>query len=324
MANERHPSFPLQPLPTHPEGLDWPTAAWPRGEVGPEVDRTRLDVLIERAFSDPAPESMSETHALLIVQRGRIVQETYWRDHAPDDTYPSWSMAKSITHALVGILVRDGKLDIHRPAPVPEWQGAGDPTVGRCRLDTGVTHRENTHVGSCAGSAFLGARGDLPVEGHADILRPCSHDRVGCCHAAAQAEQRGCRQPHHRDSQISSSQCPSPLSSNVIERLFSIGLHAAPDPFAIPFCEQGQKTALRTIGQGIPDFMERIVECSFDAGITARAMCTSMGPDRLTVKDSVVGGTDRTQCDTKRLLHFHLPGDDDQALDQADRDFLSV
>ena len=127
MANERHPSLPLQPLPTHPEGSDWPTVAWPKGALGLEVDRARLDGLTARAFSDPAPEAMSETHALLIVQRGRIVQETYWRDYGPDDTYPSWSMAKSITHALVGILVRDGKLDIHRPAPVPEWQGAGDP-----------------------------------------------------------------------------------------------------------------------------------------------------------------------------------------------------
>jgi CubicO group peptidase (beta-lactamase class C family) len=37
-----------------------------------------------------------------------------------------WSMAKSVTSTLVGILVKDGKLDIHRPAPVPEWQAAGD------------------------------------------------------------------------------------------------------------------------------------------------------------------------------------------------------
>lgn len=32
-----------------------------------------------------------------------------------------------MTQALTGILVREGKLDIHAPAAVPEWQGAGDP-----------------------------------------------------------------------------------------------------------------------------------------------------------------------------------------------------
>jgi len=38
-----------------------------------------------------------------------------------------WSMSKSVTNALVGILVRKGKLDIHKPAPVPEWQRKDDP-----------------------------------------------------------------------------------------------------------------------------------------------------------------------------------------------------
>jgi CubicO group peptidase (beta-lactamase class C family) len=36
---------------------------------------------------------------------------------------PSWSVAKSITHAVVGILVGDGLLDVDAPAAVPEWQG---------------------------------------------------------------------------------------------------------------------------------------------------------------------------------------------------------
>ena len=53
--------------------------------------------------------------------------ERYWRDFTAKHTYPSWSEAKSITQALVGILVREGRIDIHAPADVPEWQGADDP-----------------------------------------------------------------------------------------------------------------------------------------------------------------------------------------------------
>ncbi len=34
---------------------------------------------------------------------------------------PSYSMAKSVTSAMIGILVRDGRLDIDEPAAVPEW-----------------------------------------------------------------------------------------------------------------------------------------------------------------------------------------------------------
>jgi CubicO group peptidase (beta-lactamase class C family) len=33
-------------------------------------------------------------------------------------------MAKSMTHALVGMLVKDGRIDVTAPAPVAEWQGS--------------------------------------------------------------------------------------------------------------------------------------------------------------------------------------------------------
>jgi len=51
-----------------------------------------------------------------------------------NDTCRSWSVAKSVTHALAGLLVLDGKLDIHAPADVPEWRSPGDPR-GAITLD---------------------------------------------------------------------------------------------------------------------------------------------------------------------------------------------
>jgi len=36
-------------------------------------------------------------------------------------------MTKTVINALVGILVKDGRLAVNRPAPVPEWQSADDP-----------------------------------------------------------------------------------------------------------------------------------------------------------------------------------------------------
>jgi CubicO group peptidase (beta-lactamase class C family) len=36
-------------------------------------------------------------------------------------------MAKSVTNAMVGLLVRDGKLALDAPAPVPRWQRPSDP-----------------------------------------------------------------------------------------------------------------------------------------------------------------------------------------------------
>ena len=39
----------------------------------------------------------------------------------------SWSMAKSVLHAAVGLLVGDRRLDLDAPAEVPEWADPGDP-----------------------------------------------------------------------------------------------------------------------------------------------------------------------------------------------------
>ncbi len=118
---------PLPPLPAQPADVAWPTKAWPEGTPAPETDTKRLNDLLDRAFADPAPDEMGETHAFLAVQGGRIVSERYWRDFTPGSTFPSWSEAKSITQALVGILVRDGRIDLHAPADVPEWQAPEDP-----------------------------------------------------------------------------------------------------------------------------------------------------------------------------------------------------
>ena len=71
--------------------------------------------------------------ALLVMHRGAVVFERYGMQ--PDTTFGpggpvdagttliSWSMAKSITHAAVGILVGDGALQLDRPAAVAGWTG---------------------------------------------------------------------------------------------------------------------------------------------------------------------------------------------------------
>lgn len=118
---------PLVPLPEHPSGLDWPTLAWPENFTDTSFDRARCEQALETAFSDAALEKMGETHAFLAVKGGQVVLERYAEGRDASTTFPSWSKAKSITHALIGILVRDGKIDLHAPADVPEWQSENDP-----------------------------------------------------------------------------------------------------------------------------------------------------------------------------------------------------
>ena len=114
----------LPSLPPQPAGVPWPTDRWPEAE--PKADPGRLEAVVAEAFGPAASPDLGETHALVVVQGGRLVLERYAEGFGPQMTYKSWSMAKSITQALVGILVGDGKVDIQAPADVPEWAAAGD------------------------------------------------------------------------------------------------------------------------------------------------------------------------------------------------------
>jgi len=137
----------LLPLPPHPADVPWPTQDWPEGTPGAQVNAARLEALVEAAFGETPDPKFGESHALVVVQHGKLVTERYGKGFNAAGTYPSWSKAKSITHALVGILVRDGKIDIQARADVPEWSGASDPrhriTLDQLlRMSSGLSFRE--------------------------------------------------------------------------------------------------------------------------------------------------------------------------------------
>ncbi|MGI8792127.1 MAG: serine hydrolase domain-containing protein [Acidimicrobiales bacterium] len=113
---------PLVPLPAQPEGVAWPTDEWPTGALPTGVD---ISAVIDRAFDSNGP--LAETHALVLVHRGRLVFERYADETTAATTMISWSMAKSVVHAVIGMLVGDGLIEIDKPAAVLEWQGADDP-----------------------------------------------------------------------------------------------------------------------------------------------------------------------------------------------------
>lgn len=108
----------LVPLPPQPEGVAWPTDEWPTGDAP-----VHLKPLLDRLFTDP---ELGQTYAAVVVHRGRLVAERYggelehWdrpkEPVGPDTPLLSWSMAKSMLHAVVGMLVGEGRLDPDAPA----------------------------------------------------------------------------------------------------------------------------------------------------------------------------------------------------------------
>jgi CubicO group peptidase (beta-lactamase class C family) len=116
----------LAPLPAQPAGVGWPAAEWETAQIDARVDGAELAQRMNALLEPRGDDGLPDTRALLVVAGGRIVAERYADGYGPESRFVSWSMAKSVTHALVGILVRDGRLELRAPAPVPEWP-AGDP-----------------------------------------------------------------------------------------------------------------------------------------------------------------------------------------------------
>ncbi len=107
----------------------------------------KLAAVLEDAFKEPGPDTMQNTQAVIVVYKGKIIAEKYAKGYTPATPILGWSMTKSVTNALMGILVKQGKLDIYKPAPVAAWKNPGDPrgkitTDMLLRMSSGLNFEE--------------------------------------------------------------------------------------------------------------------------------------------------------------------------------------
>src|SRR3990170_2415927 len=92
------------------------------GSTLPAVKYDLINQALEEAFHEADPDHPLNTHAVVVVYDDKIIGEQYAPGFHKNSRLMGWSMTKSITNALVGILVREGKLEIHKPAPVSAWK----------------------------------------------------------------------------------------------------------------------------------------------------------------------------------------------------------
>jgi CubicO group peptidase (beta-lactamase class C family) len=120
----------LVPLAPQPDDVPFPAGEWPEGDLPAGVN---LEPLLDSMFDEEGPTRT--TYAVVVIHHGRLVAERYGGviEHwdKPDEPVSastpllSWSMAKSMLHAIVGMLVAEGRLALDAPAPVPEWRFDG-------------------------------------------------------------------------------------------------------------------------------------------------------------------------------------------------------
>ena len=84
--------------------------------------------------------------AFVVLHDGKIVAERYDAGISAETQLLSWSMAKSFTNALVGIMAGDGLLDINAPLDIPEWQADGRKDItlkDLMQMQSGLRWNEN-------------------------------------------------------------------------------------------------------------------------------------------------------------------------------------
>jgi CubicO group peptidase (beta-lactamase class C family) len=105
------------------------TQPWPMGDVLPkdplpaQLDVAKVKQALDAAFEPAA----GMTAAFVVTWKGRLIGERYGKGITLHTPLESWSMGKSVTAALMGILIRQGLYDLEQSAPIPEWQVPGDP-----------------------------------------------------------------------------------------------------------------------------------------------------------------------------------------------------
>jgi CubicO group peptidase (beta-lactamase class C family) len=121
---------------------------------------------------------IGETRAVVLLHDGEIAAERYAPGYDPDTRFVSWSMAKTMTAAMIGALIAEGKLELDAPAPVAEWQRAGDPREAitlrhLLQMRSGLRHTEAgdpPYESSEVRMLFLDGRDDMAAFARAQPL----------------------------------------------------------------------------------------------------------------------------------------------------------
>ncbi len=98
--------------------LPYPYGELPQKDtVFQNIDYEKLNTTLEDAL-----DSVNKTRAVLVIHKDQIVAEKYADGFDKNSKILGWSMTKSITGTIFGILQSQGKLNMNDKAPIASWQ----------------------------------------------------------------------------------------------------------------------------------------------------------------------------------------------------------
>lgn len=106
-------------------GYSGDTIPWPKGEIVIDtlkgLDRERLTKITDDLITHDSYGG--NAFAFVVMYRGVPVAESYKPQFTASTPFLSWSMAKSVTNAMVGVMSAENGLDIESDNLLPEWAG---------------------------------------------------------------------------------------------------------------------------------------------------------------------------------------------------------
>jgi CubicO group peptidase (beta-lactamase class C family) len=93
----------------------------PKDTLFSNVDYAKLKKAIDDSF-DKNGGKAKRTRAVVVLYKDKLIAEQYDKGFNKDSKILGWSMTKSITSSAFGVLAKQGKIDIYKPAPIAEWK----------------------------------------------------------------------------------------------------------------------------------------------------------------------------------------------------------
>ena len=121
-----------------------------------EPANQELGLALDRAFAEPDQPPFRHTKAVVVLKDGHVVAERYAPGYGIATPILGYSATKSVTSALIGILVRKGKLAVNEPAPVAAWQNPNDPRHA-ITIDHLLRHTSGLAMGSSLHASLASA-----------------------------------------------------------------------------------------------------------------------------------------------------------------------
>lgn len=111
-----------------------PPGEWPHGSGGvtsdipASVDMQAIQQTVDAAFTENYPGQRNTT-SFLVIYKDKLIAEKYAFGVTPETPVLGWSMTKTVTGMLIGLLHEQGAIDINAPAPIAEWQGSDKANI---------------------------------------------------------------------------------------------------------------------------------------------------------------------------------------------------